>query len=546
MKQSDLKKNEKNGGMHIRWKLFISFFFVSMMILLILWSCQVLFISSFYQYVKTGELKRATNEVIANLDSDDSEAIFNRIILQGDINVRIINTSDFQNVYSGGDGVTSATHDIGDFEVLRLYDLAKANGGEVSQYYTYDRENEDFLRDIHVTFHKSESVNSTQSGENSSEKTDGNTDTETGAARKEIGVQFFTGRPGFFRNERYVDDFLYVKLATLDDGTELMVISDVQVTPLDSTISILKGQLEVTSVLALIFSLIVSFIISRNISRPIVKLNDAALELARGKFDTEFSGKGYREIEELSDTLNYTARELGKANEFQRELLANVSHDLRTPLTMIGGYAEVMRDIPGENTPENVQVIIDETKRLTAFVNNILDLSKLQSGFETLKYDAVCITDMLESIRTRYFNLTKNDGYTVEIQADDDAYVRCDEAKISQAFYNLMDNAVNHTGEDKTVVIRQIVTDKKVRIEISDSGEGIAPEELPYIWDRYYRAKKTAHKRAVVGSGIGLSIVKAIMESMGQEYGVSSCISYYTASKARSARARRFGWNLTA
>ncbi len=522
MKQSDLKKNEKNGGMHIRWKLFISFFFVSMMILLILWSCQVLFISSFYQYVKTGELKRATNEVIANLDSDDSEAIFNRIILQGDINVRIINTSDFQNVYSGGDGVTSATHDIGDFEMLRLYDLAKANGGEVSQYYTYDRENEDFLRDIHVTFHKSESVNSTQSGENSSEKTDGNTDTETGAARKEIGVQFFTGRPGFFRNERYVDDFLYVKLATLDDGTELMVISDVQVTPLDSTISILKGQLEVTSVLALIFSLIVSFIISRNISRPIVKLNDAALELARGKFDTEFSGKGYREIEELSDTLNYTARELGKANEFQRELLANVSHDLRTPLTMIGGYAEVMRDIPGENTPENVQVIIDETKRLTAFVNNILDLSKLQSGFETLKYDAVCITDMLESIRTRYFNLTKNDGYTVEIQADDDAYVRCDEAKISQAFYNLMDNAVNHTGEDKTVVIRQIVTDKKVRIEISDSGEGIAPEELPYIWDRYYRAKKTAHKRAVVGSGIGLSIVKSIFELHKLLYGVES------------------------
>ena len=522
MKQSDLKKNEKNGGMHIRWKLFISFFFVSMMILLILWSCQVLFISSFYQYVKTGELKSATNEVIANLDSDDSEAIFNRIILQGDINVRIINTSDFQNVYSGGDGVTSATHDIGDFEVLRLYDLAKANGGEVSQYYTYDRENEDFLRDIHVTFHKSESVNSTQSGENSSEKTDGNTDTETGAARKEIGVQFFTGRPGFFRNERYVDDFLYAKLATLDDGTELMVISDVQVTPLDSTISILKGQLEVTSVLALIFSLIVSFIISRNISRPIVKLNDAALELARGKFDTEFSGKGYREIEELSDTLNYTARELGKANEFQRELLANVSHDLRTPLTMIGGYAEVMRDIPGENTPENVQVIIDETKRLTAFVNNILDLSKLQSGFETLKYDAVCITDMLESIRTRYFNLTKNDGYTVEIQADDDAYVRCDEAKISQAFYNLMDNAVNHTGEDKTVVIRQIVTDKKVRIEISDSGEGIAPEELPYIWDRYYRAKKTAHKRAVVGSGIGLSIVKSIFELHKYLNGVES------------------------
>ncbi len=518
---NETKTASGKSGMHIRWKIFFSLFFVSMLILLVLWSCQVLFISSFYQYVKTGELKSATDEVIANLDSDDSEAIFERIILQGDINVRIVNTSNLKSIYSGGDGRISATHDIGDFEVLRLYDLAKANGGEVSQYYTYDRENEDFLQGIHVTFRHTADSESKQNG-NSSEDTNGNTDTETGATRKEIGVQFFSGRPGFFRNDRYVDDFLYAKLATLDDGTELMVISDVQVTPLDSTIAILKGQLEVTSVLALAISLIVSFVISRNISRPIVKLNDAALELARGKFDTEFSGKGYREIEELSDTLNYTAKELGKASAFQHELLANVSHDLRTPLTMIGGYAEVMRDIPGENTPENVQVIIDETKRLTAFVNSILDLTKLQSGFETLKCDTVCLTEMLESIRTRYFKLTKNDGYTVEIQADDDAYVVCDEAKISQAFYNLMDNAVNHTGADKTVVIRQILTDKKVRIEIADSGEGIAPEELPYIWDRYYRAKQTAHKRAVVGSGIGLSIVKSVFELHKLLYGVES------------------------
>lgn len=518
---NETKTASGKSGMHIRWKIFFSLFFVSMLILLVLWSCQVLFISSFYQYVKTSELKSATDEVIANLDSDDSEAIFERIILQGDINVRIVNTSNLKSIYSGGDGRISATHDIGDFEVLRLYDLAKANGGEVSQYYTYDRENEDFLQGIHVTFRHTADSESKQNG-NSSEDTNGNTDTETGATRKEIGVQFFSGRPGFFRNDRYVDDFLYAKLATLDDGTELMVISDVQVTPLDSTIAILKGQLEVTSVLALAISLIVSFVISRNISRPIVKLNDAALELARGKFDTEFSGKGYREIEELSDTLNYTAKELGKASAFQHELLANVSHDLRTPLTMIGGYAEVMRDIPGENTPENVQVIIDETKRLTAFVNSILDLTKLQSGFETLKCDTVCLTEMLESIRTRYFKLTKNDGYTVEIQADDDAYVICDEAKISQAFYNLMDNAVNHTGADKTVVIRQILTDKKVRIEIADSGEGIAPEELPYIWDRYYRAKQTTHKRAVVGSGIGLSIVKSVFELHKLLYGVES------------------------
>ncbi|PWM68637.1 MAG: two-component sensor histidine kinase [Clostridiales bacterium] len=512
----------KNGhfkSMRIRWKIFVSMFFVSIVILLILWSCQVLLMNSFYQSVKTEELKNATNEVIENIESANSQEIFDRITMLGDINIRIINISNFEDVYTGGDGLISATHDIGDFEILRLYNLALQNNGEVSCYYTYDREKQ-YFHQLPPDSKDSDKNQDTDFSNSETNPDSENSDDEY--EKKEIGIEFFNTRPAFFmKNDRYVDDFLYAKLVTLDDGTELMVISDVQVTPLDSTVKILKSQLEITSLIAFIVALIVSFLVSRHISAPIVQLNNSALELARGKFDTEFTGKGYREIEQLSDTLNYTASELGKVEQFRRELLANVSHDLRTPLTMIGGYAEVMRDIPGENTPENVQVIIDETNRLTEFVNDILDLSKLQSGINSLEIDTVNITEMLDSIRTRYFNLTKKDGYTIEIQADEEVYVKCDENKISQAFYNLMDNAVNHTGEDKTVVIRQIVTDDKVRIEISDSGPGISPEELPYIWDRYYRAEGS-HKRSVIGSGIGLSIVKSIFELHKLKYGVES------------------------
>ncbi len=517
MNPNDSKsKNNRVRTPHIQWRIFVCLFLISMLILLILWICQVLLIGSFYQYAKTEELKSATNEVIANLESEDSEEIFHRIILQGDINVRIINVTDFENVFTGGDGMISATHDIGDFEILRLYDLAVENGGEVSQYYTYDRENEHFMAMFGVE--SEHSYNDKKTGDASNDRP------VSGSERGHIGVQFFMANPVFFmRNERYVDDFLYAKLAHLADGTELMVISDVKVTPLDSTVTILKGQLSVTSVIALIFTLILSYFISRHISRPIVNLSESALELAHGKFDTEFSGKGYREIEELSDSLNFAASELGKASAFQKDLLANVSHDLRTPLTMIGGYAEVMRDIPGENTPENVQVIIDETKRLTEFVNNILNLSKLQSGFEALNIETVNLTDMLYCIRERYLGLTKNEGYRIDVHADREVFVRCDENKIAQAFYNLMDNAVNHTGDDKTVDIRQTVTEKKVRVEISDSGKGISKEELPYIWDRYYRATD-AHKRAVVGLGIGLSIVKSVFELHKMRYGVESTI----------------------
>lgn len=486
-----------------------------MTILLILWGCQVLLINSFYQYVKTEDLKEATQRVIESIENDNSKAVLETIIQQDDINIRIKDMSDFANdVYSGGDGHISATHDIGDFEILRLYDLAIENGGEISQYYTYDKETQGFMS---LAEGKGDYVLPVPNSEPPEfQPKEDRTD------RREIGIQFFKGRPGaFFRNNRYVDDFLYAKVVKNKDGREIMVISDVQVTPLDSTIQILKVQLQATSVIALLITLVLSYMISKIISGPIEQINKSALLLARGKFDTKFSGKGYREIEELSDTLNYTAQELGKAQQFRNELLANVSHDLRTPLTMIGGYAEVMRDIPGENTPENVQVIIDETQRLTNFVNDMLDLSKLQSGMEELSFEKVNITLMLESIRQRYYSLIKHEGYTIDIKADSTAYVECDENKMSQAFYNLMDNAVNHTGEDKTVTINQIDMGNVIRIEITDSGEGIPQEKLPFIWDRYYKVDSN-HKRAVVGSGIGLSIVKSIFEMHKLKYGVES------------------------
>lgn len=125
-------------------------------------------------------------------------------------------------------------------------------------------------------------------------------------------------------------------------------------------------------------ALIFAAIMSKKVSKPIIKINESAKELAKGNVAVHFDGEGYREITELNDTLNYAAEELSKVENLRRELIANVSHDLRTPLTMITGYAEVMRDIPGENTPENVQIIIDEANRLTSLVNDMLDISSFR------------------------------------------------------------------------------------------------------------------------------------------------------------------------
>ena len=204
-----------------------------------------------------------------------------------------------------------------------------------------------------------------------------------------------------------------------------------------------------------------------------------------------------------------------------RELIANVSHDLRTPLTMIIAYAEVMRDLPGENSPENVQVVIDEAERLTNLVNDLLDISKLQAGVMQKNAAVYNLTESIEAVLERYNKLKEKDGYSILFEYDRKVCVEADEYKIFQVIYNLINNAINYTGEDKTIWVRQLIKGDSVRIEVTDSGEGIAKDALPYVWDRYYKVDKT-HKRAVMGTGLGLSIVKNVLELHDAKYGVES------------------------
>ena len=258
----------------------------------------------------------------------------------------------------------------------------------------------------------------------------------------------------------------------------------------------------------------------RKISKPIATINESAKSLANGNYDVFFEGTGYSEINELSDTLNYAVSELSKTDKLQKELVSNISHDLRTPLTLISGYAEVMRDIPSENTPENLQIIIDETSRLSSLVNDLLDISKLKAGGQ-LDMDTFNLTELVREVMGRYTKLTERDGYTIEFVDAVDVYISADRARMLQVIYNFINNAVNYTGEDKRVVIRESIKDGYVRLSVADSGEGIPKEELPFIWDRYYRAS-SAHKRAAIGSGIGLSIVKEILILHGASFGVES------------------------
>ena len=303
-------------------------------------------------------------------------------------------------------------------------------------------------------------------------------------------------------------------------GNKYVIMQDVDLEPLDSIITALQRQFGWITSILIMGAMILALVLSRMICLPMQKMGQEASRLAKGEYDVRFGGGGYREAEELADALNYAASELQKTDKLQKEIIANVSHDLRTPLTMIKGYSEMMRDIPGENTPENVQVIIDETQRLTELVNDVLDLSKIKAGTRPLDRDVFDLTDSITSVLMRYKKFTENQ-YVINFVSDGRVFVTANRNMILQVIYNLVNNAINYTGDDKTVTIVQTVSGGRVRISVTDTGKGIAEEDLPYIWDRYYKVDKV-HKRAVVGTGLGLAIVKGVLEAHHANFGVES------------------------
>ena len=294
-------------------------------------------------------------------------------------------------------------------------------------------------------------------------------------------------------------------------------------------IETISTRINTRSILISVFMFILSFAVTSAVAgwftNPITEMTKKAHALAQGNFDVDFQGQGYgKEMVELAEALNFARDELSKTDRMQKELIANVSHDFKTPLTMIKGYASMIVEISGdipEKRNKHAQVIVDEADRLTSLVNDVLDLSKISSGIEQLKTNTFDMSAYLEEVLGRFDYLKESKGYCFVTEIEENLYTRGDEVKIGQALYNLIGNAVNYTGDDQTVYVRLKKEGAVCRFSVTDTGKGIKPAEIPEIWNRYYRSAE-AHKRPVRGTGLGLSIVKTILDKHGLVYGVES------------------------
>ena len=320
------------------------------------------------------------------------------------------------------------------------------------------------------------------------------------------------------------NSMLLSRIIELDGGYAAVMIN-AQLTPVDATRETITRLLITVSVAFIVIAVAVGYFMARTVSSPLQKLNSRAKDIGTPAYEKLTGAMGCRETAELNETLAMASDQLQKVDDLRRELIANVSHDLRTPLTMISGYGEMMRDIPGENNSENIQVIIDEADHLNRLVNDMLSISKLEAGMDRLDITEFDITEKLGALISRYSSMRAAEGYTISFEPERHYTVKGDELKLMQVFYNLINNAINYTGESKLVRVVQSETQHNgkpfLRFDVIDDGDGILPENLPYIWDRYFKENR-AHKRAGVGTGLGLSIVKKIIEAHGGSYGVLS------------------------
>jgi signal transduction histidine kinase len=274
--------------------------------------------------------------------------------------------------------------------------------------------------------------------------------------------------------------------------------------------------------LAIAIALILTFVLSRRISSPIGVLANAARRLGRGDLSQRVQFKGKGEIKELAEDFNSMAAGLEHAEQLRRNLIADVAHELRTPLSNIRGYLEAIRDRVMKPNAATIRSLNEETALLSRLVDELQELSLAEAGKLNLIYHAEDITKLIKQAVTSWQPQVASKEISLALGLPDNLpLVNIDRRRVNQVLYNLLENAVAYTRKGGTINVAAAKQDDWVEVSVSDTGEGIPAEDLPNIFERFYRVDRS-RARATGGSGLGLTIARRMVEAHGGQITVQS------------------------
>ncbi len=278
-----------------------------------------------------------------------------------------------------------------------------------------------------------------------------------------------------------------------------------------------------SALVAILIASVMILFMSLRISRPLVQMNEIARLIARGKFDRRAEVSSRDEIGQLAATFNDMAAQLKIQEDMRSGFVANVSHELRSPMTSIHGFAQGMLDgtIPQEEHDKYLQVIVGETRRLNKLIRELLDLSQIDSGNFPLNRQAFDINELIRRVLIRFEDKIEEKNQEIEVEfRQDRAMVLADPDRIEQVVINLVDNAIKFTEPGGSIRLWTHSAVDKMLIGVGDTGPGIPEEDQPYVWERFYKVDKAHTGRK--GTGLGLSIVKKIIDQHGERITLQS------------------------
>ncbi|QGG46257.1 sensor histidine kinase [Heliorestis convoluta] len=313
--------------------------------------------------------------------------------------------------------------------------------------------------------------------------------------------------------------------------------------PITQDLEQLQAWILSAALFLLLLSGIVAFLLSRKVARPLTLLHGAAEEMRKGKFQHSLPVQGRDEIGRLGQTLNTLSKELSdslqqleekneqlaQGMQSMRDLAANVSHDLRTPMFLIQGYAEALRDDMARTAQERqemAEIILSETERMERLVEDLMELARLESGYFRFEMEKILPYDLIKETCRRMEGMAKERHILLQPsiidRIDTMKEIRADGGRLEQALMNLIDNGLRHTPPGGQVTVTLTMEKKAVLFSVNDTGSGLSAEDVPRVWERFYRGDKSRNRKTDASSGLGLAIVKAIVEGHRGQVGLEN------------------------